>query len=228
MEARGINHDLAVSHTEHDAARFVLHTPASIGAIVDRLEEASSRLGKDKFKELQTTLGFHHSPGSVLHQEHTRSLLCPTTKLRFDWMHIIFVSGIFSVHVGLLFKAMQKAKRFTYASFLRYASQWHWPAAVDAKAALNELKPERAKIHLEEVKFKTTASEGRTLIPVLAHYVRQSLVKSDVPEEREHGICFLLLADFVEELEASARGLASVDHSRDLASAYLLSFKRLS
>ena len=228
MEARGITGEWACSHTEHDAGKFRLHTADSIRAVVDRLAEASSHVGKDKLKELQTNLGFHHAPGSVLFQEHTRSLLCPTTKLRFGWMHILFVSGIFALHVGLLFKAMQKEKRFTYAAFHRYASLWHWPSSVDSKSALDELKPERAKIHLEEIKFKTAASEARTLTPVLAHFVRQTLMKSDDAAEREHAICFLLLADFIEELEASARGLATVERSKDLASAYLLSFKRLS
>ena len=112
MEARGITGEWAVSHTEHDAGKFRLHTAGSIRAVVDRLEDASSHVGKDKMKELQTTLGFHHAPGSVLFQEHTRSLLCPTTKLRFDWMHTNFCLGDLLSARGTALQSNAESKAF--------------------------------------------------------------------------------------------------------------------
>ena len=90
-----------------------------------------------------------------------------------------------------------------------------------------QLDTERATIHLEEQRFKCTASEGRTLLPVLAHYVRQGLLKSEDANEREHATCFLELASFVDTLEAAARGHVDVEASRAHASAFMLSFKRL-
>ena len=104
---------------------------------------------------------------------------------------------------------------------------WNWPAAVDANAALLQLRKERAKIHLEAGVFKCHASEGRTLLPVLAHFVRKGIAKSTNATEREHGLCFLSLAKFVEELEADARGNGDASRARAAASAYLLSYKRL-
>ena len=182
-------------------------------------------MGKGAFEELQTQLGFHYAVGSILFNAYTRKLLDPTSHCIFDWMHVVFVGGVFNVLMGLLFHRFRKT-RFSYANCHKYCSLWHWPESIDAKAALKQLDTERAKIHLDDQRFKCSASEGRTLLPVVAHYVRQGLLKSEDANEREHATCFLELASFVETLEASARGHVDAEVARGKASAFMLSFKR--
>ena len=225
MKARGIKNGWAISHTEHDHSRFKKHSIGSIEEVVNRLKDAKCTLGPGAFKELQTSLGFHYDEGSVLFGSHTRRLFDPTTRVIFDWMHVLFVGGVFNVLVGVMFSMLQKSKRFTYAAADAYCCQWVWPVAVEAKPALLQLKPERAKIHLDEKRFKCAASEGRTLLPVLAHFVRQGLLKSTSAHHKAIADCFLSFAAFVETLEAAARGYGDADSSRALDSAFLASFK---
>ena len=115
MKARGINGNWAISHTEHDHTRFKRHTSATIAEVVNRLTEASTTLGKGAFKELQTRLGFHFAVGSVLYDAYTRKLLDPTVHCIFDWMHVIFVGGVFNVLMGLIYHRLRKS-RIRYAN----------------------------------------------------------------------------------------------------------------
>ena len=53
-----------VSSLEPDMSLFRMHTPDSIQGTMDFLQRQES-LGKDKFLELQTAMGFNFKPGQA-------------------------------------------------------------------------------------------------------------------------------------------------------------------
>ena len=79
---------------------------------------------------------------------------------------------------------------------------------------MQSLAPKRQKTLNDDHVFKCTASEGRSLLPVLAHFIRKSLLRSHIGNEAEHARCFLHLADAISELEKSGKGMASADRMR--------------
>ena len=87
----------------------------------------------------------------------------------------------------------------------------------------------RASTNWKARAFKTTASEGRSLLPVLAHWARKVLLSSDDPVRKKHGALLLLLSSIAGLLFAAERGRAN-----EIASAleqqtrtYLAHFKAL-
>jgi hypothetical protein len=74
--------------------------------------------------------------------------------------------------------------------------------------------------------FKCTASEGLSLIAVLAHFVNNTLLECEDDRAR-HGAAFLLLVEVVELLEVSARCAVALGRISTAISTYLNTFKSL-
>ena len=55
-----------VSSLETDMSLFRMHTPDSIQGTMDFLQRQERILGKDKFLELQTAMGFNFKPDGLL------------------------------------------------------------------------------------------------------------------------------------------------------------------
>ena len=92
------NPEWSIRHTETDLRRFVLQTPASVDAIMGRLERAKGEMSrgemnKGDYAALETNLGFHYNAGSLLANPISRRIAGIETVL-FDWMHVFFVNGV--------------------------------------------------------------------------------------------------------------------------------------
>ena len=223
---RALDAGSCVRTTESDTSKFVLHTHASINAVVARLTEAKATMGSDAFKELETNLGFHYAPNAILFDPMLRRIMSPATNLIYDWMHVFFVNGVVNLHVGIMFKALRKSKCFTYATAYEYMQLWVWPKALQGCTGIAVLAEDQAAKHLNAGKLLCSASDGRSIMPLLAHYVRQGLLQSGVALHREHAECFLHLAGIIEELEACNRGTCVVDALKRHCEAYLDGFCR--
>ena len=85
-------------------------------------------------------------------------------------MRVLFVSGVFNVHMGQLM-LVGKGYGVTYAAMDNAARTFEWPAIgrkglkPSEDRAVGAFSPKRAESHWEAVGFKCTASEGLALIP---------------------------------------------------------------
>ena len=130
-----------------------------------------------------------------------RDMVDPTQHAMFDWMHCWFVGGIFNVHMGRFMHTMTKKGVLTYAKLDAYIKLWHWLGHVGTMTGKDACGTRRAKSSWDAGIFKCTVSEGRSLLPIIANYVQQVLMKSPDQDVRKHAECFLKLAHVVELLE---------------------------
>ena len=154
----------SVHHTEHDLSKLKPVTSGWLDAIVRRLTNGRAQLNKGDFKELQTRLGWNYDS-----QLSYRLRLAPPHKyVCFDWMHTLFVNGVFNVHVGCLMWALRPPRKqdgFTYARLHAYSQQWKWPGRM-SKVAKDVFCPKRAQSSWEAGRLKCSASEGLCMLPV--------------------------------------------------------------
>ena len=104
---------VSVSHACADVSLLKLHTCATVAAVLRALADlAGQPKSKGKLQELETRLGWNHSPGSLLADGWLLPRMHPGATCIFDWMHVIFVNGIFGTAFGqLMWFAMNKDTR---------------------------------------------------------------------------------------------------------------------
>ena len=125
----------------------------------------------------------------------------------FDPMHIYYVDGIFNHHFGLMMYELRKTA-FNYNFVDAYVKLWEWPAAVAANHG--KAVCERGHLHLKSKKLSCTASEGRSLLPVLANLVANTRIAIG-----DYAVAFLALARCLELCDATARRHVDPQHLRD-------------
>ena len=202
----------SVLHTSHEIHRFTLHTASTLRLIVDRLRTAQAAMGPGELKELQTRLGFKFAPHSILFDEHLFPLMELAGHAIADWMHVFFVGGIVQKELGLFMYEMRRTG-LTYAAAHEYAQQFRWPKAFRNQTGVGCLSPEHAHTALESRSFKATASEARSVLPVLAFFVQNALQRDNNWSNRQRDMakCIIHLFCIVQELEAAGQGLCNAD-----------------
>ena len=150
---------MAVHHTEADHRRLIPATPEFLDKLLDRLEAGSTQMTATDFNELQTRLGWNYDPGMRYRLRRVQ----PTSTVCFDWMHCIFVNGIFQIHMGALMKVLKQVD-ITYHTLEQYVSQWGWPRRMRSPDSVFEAK--RARSSWDAEVLKCSASEGLSLLPV--------------------------------------------------------------
>ena len=114
VKLSGEQHAAGLRNLDCAFADCKILTSAHIYEIVDFLSSQASTVGKGKLAELEKNLGFCRIPASFLCDRELRTTLLPT-QCHYDWMHIFFVAGVASSHVGqlrtLLFRLEWSAER---------------------------------------------------------------------------------------------------------------------
>ena len=111
---------VSVTHTCSDVSLLKLHTCATVAAVLRALAQlAAQPRSKGKVEELETCLGWRHEPGALLSDAFLLPRMHPCATCIFDWMHVIFVNGVFSTSVGQLMNfAMHKDPRPCMANLM--------------------------------------------------------------------------------------------------------------
>lgn len=172
-------------------------------------------------------LGFSHSSGNLLLDPALNEVVDPAKHNSFDWAHCYMVNGLFNTQVGLMMSEL-KASKVTYSVLYEYVQLWSWPRRLSGRSATGHeaMGPKRATGSNKAGKFNAAASEGLSLFPVLAHWIRSVLL----PSGAHAAACkaFLSLSEVLDLLLASARGgvspkaleTAIVQHMDDFKSAF--------
>ena len=108
-----------------------------------------------------------------------------------------------------------------------YFERWHWPKGLKNIKPTEAFQGRRAHSSWEDNSLKATASEGRSILPVFAHFLRQVAATSPDEALRQHVACISRLAETVEMLQATARRNVDPERLRRNVEHYLSDFKRL-
>jgi len=128
----------------------------------------------------------------------------PTMTLLYDWMHCIFVAGVFNRHMGQLLYFLS-GLNITYQTIHTYMELYRWPKRVGSLTGKASFTGSRATSNAAARLFKCSASEGLSTIYVMAQYVRAGVARSPDWLTRAHAMCFLMLFNIVFLIEASSR-----------------------
>ncbi len=197
-----------VYHTEEEIDRCKFATTDVILAIIARLASQRAVLSNTAFGQLETDLGWNYDPAGIMCCEKFNRRVCPTKILVYDFCHVLFVNGVFNLHGGK-FLAQLKRLSIRPETIGEYVMIWTYPHHISAA-----IKPGKAfgtarlKSSMEKGQLKCSASEGLSLLPVLAHYCEALLLRPS-PAVRLHAQLFLDLAKVVGQIIRSGRKLMS-------------------
>ena len=217
----------SVDHTCASAKQFRGVTQSVVAAIVRRLTHVAATSSNTALKETQTDIGWNFAPGGIMFDAATRARCCPAKCACFDWAHVFFVNGVFNATAGLCLHAFRRLN-LDLGIVAQYVKSFNWPHAVAGSIAPSDVfTPSRLKHSLEKQILRCTASEGLSLLPVLAAFCEPLSTGHRNPEIRAHAECFLLLARVVSMVLRSIRGLTDVNAFLDRAQRFLERFKEL-
>ena len=214
-----------VYHTCSDPKRFKFATTEVIAAILRRLQGAAAR-SNTELEHLQTELGWKYVPAGIMYDPISRVRCCPSRVACFDWMHIIFVNGIFNANAGLMLHALRRLG-IRMDTVRGYVELYSWPHVVAAGASPRDtFSTTRLHNSLAAKTLKCSASDGMSLVPVLAQFV-ETLKDHRNLEIRAHARCFLKFALVAGCLMHCTRGLMDRRVLMDRASDFVAEFRRL-
>jgi len=102
------------------------------------------------FEELERRFGWNFDPGL----EARLIRLDPPRTVHFDWQHVVFVGGVFNVHMEIFIRTLaMKSKLLAYLRLPWMFPRTHKVRAYDA-----------ASVAVNKEKFGCTASEGLTIL----------------------------------------------------------------
>ena len=129
----------------------------------------------------------------------------PLEGVSFDWMHCYFIAGIFNVHMGVLVHAL-KPLGIQADMLSDYVASYTFPTSVGKSIGATVFGPKRFQASWEAWSLRCTASEGLSILPVLANFMEGISMRPGCnPELARHAACLQLLARSVELLQRSAR-----------------------
>ena len=190
-----------------NAADLRFATNDDIRGAMRRLEAAKAA-GADDFDLLQQAVGFTLNPNNILLDRELDRIVYPADCMMHDWMHLIFVQGIFNTCImHLLHEIHQSGVTDIWDMFHGYVCMWTWPRRVQNKALLCAFDSKSKTSSSKAKHFKCKASEGLSLYPVVALFVQLQV--------KAAGICidacnaFLALCDIIDLLGVVALQLAT-------------------
>ena len=175
------------------------------------LEKKCGTIPPDEFIVLQQSLGMTHHKHALLLDRYLDAFFDPVEVYMHDWMHALFVDGVFNLTLYLLLESViQIGLPDVYTAFSNYIANWTWPARVKASHLPEIFAGDRKDKHRAAKHIKCQASDGLSLVGVAAlfvHKVLLKLVKMGMTTKDCNKECyaFLALVDLIELIVASAR-----------------------
>ena len=142
------------------------------------------------FDELQQALGLTHHPHGILLNTELDAVFDPTKVYCHDWMHCLFVDGVFNHVIVWLFEVfIQSGKPQVYQVCSNYISNFVWPGRLHA-THLHEIFREE---HRNAGHIKAAASDLLSLVAALALFTQTVLLTLEGIGAAAHGACFAFL-----------------------------------
>ncbi len=202
-------------------AQLQFATDADIRGSISRLERYKVIESKGDFALWQQAIGFNYLEHGMLTDKSLEDIVFPASQYCHDWMHCIFAGGIFNVVIFLCLMAAKEEATNVWEILHGYTLKFTWPKAVNFCPDKNDnLSKARVKAHVKAKLFKCTASDGLSLLPVVALFA-QGVLKL-IPGINLAALdAFILLADVVDVLCAVPLGVVTAACLRDRIRAFL-------
>ena len=177
-------------------------------------------LSSAEFKELEQSLGVTYHPRALLLDATLDNIVRPVEVYVHDWMHGIFVDGVFNIVVFKYFEhAREQLGHDVYALVRGFIKLWTWPSRIQAGKLPELFAPERIASSKAKQHLKCQASELWSLFSVLALFVLTVLIPAGCSVA--HSSAFLALCDVVELLATVAKGNVDPMLLRDTVHVFL-------
>ena len=203
--------------------RLAFATDADIRGAVKRVA-AFAGIPKGEFKLRQQAIGFSYLQHGLLSNARLEHAVKPATQYCHDWMHALFCSGVFNIIVVQFMREISAVSDADPWSVVQsYVEKWVWPRSVNFDAGKSEhFSPHRAKAHKKAGHFKCSASDGRSLLPLLGYFAA-AVAKRLAGMNFAACDALVALNDLVEALVAVNRGLADAGRVRTCVATMLTS-----
>ena len=182
---------------------FVLIGVHFLGAISDWQHPRSA----SSFAVWQQACGVTFQPDSLLFDESLHNtVLRPTQQFLHDYMHLMCVSGVVQTTLFLFLQAMSNNGVGIYKMIKGYIELWSFPSSRSLNIH-NLFLPKREKSNKEAQTFKCSASEALAVLPILSHFINDTILRTGVCTEECKAV--LAVADVLEILHSTSHGCNS-------------------
>ena len=186
-------------------AELVKATCADLRNNARYIASQAAVLSNDAFTEIQQSLGITHHPHGILLDVALDNVFDPTKVYQHDWMHALFVDGLFNLAVYMLLEAFIVAGfPHVYQVCSDYIAKWTWPARIHGNHLHENFEHCRRDKHRKAHHIKAQASDMLSLVHVLALFTRTVLMTLGVGCLNECN-SFLALVEVIELITATPR-----------------------
>ena len=180
-------------------AELVRATGAEIRTNARFIATQAGILDNTAFSELQQSLGITHYLHGLLLDTTLDSIFDPTEVYMHDWMHCLFVDGVFSLAIYLLFEVFfQAGLPNIYQVCSDYVSKWFWPGRLHGTYLKEIFTDSRRDKHRKAGHIKAQASDLLSLVSVLALFTRTVLITIEADGAVAACNAFLALVRVIE------------------------------
>jgi hypothetical protein len=159
----------------------------------------------DVFNARQIACGFTYMSYNMLVDDELDDIVQPADQFMHDWMHCLFVSGVWNITFQLVLKAMHAAGiTDLYNTLYTCCERWHWPMRLKQAKMQDHFAEGRREINTKGKKFKCQASQGLSLYAVVGIVLH--LFYMVCPGEVA---VYFALCDVIDCLSCFARGKIS-------------------
>jgi hypothetical protein len=134
---------------------------------VRRLAEKRHTASAEDFKRWSQAIGFRHEPHGMLLDPTLDVVVKPASQFTHDWMHAVFVHGVFNTVSYILMEACIRDGIKVYELLHEYVGTFVWPARVGSATLKDMFSKKRSTASRKAKHFKCTASEGLSVYPVM-------------------------------------------------------------
>ena len=147
------------------ASELVPSTSATVRNRARHLEAQSTTVFGQDFVELQQAVGMTHHPMSILLDRSLDDTLDPCKIFIHDWMHGIFVGGVWNIALYLFLEMLIDAGYIDiYNVFASFIAGWSWPGRI-CSAHLHEIfQGDRRDKHRAAQHIKAQASDMLSIV----------------------------------------------------------------
>lgn len=202
------------------ASRLDLATSDELIDACRKVHMYKRTLEADEFETRSKALGFTYMGYNLLCDRELDGVLDPAKQYCSDWMHCLFVGGVWNITLQLTLHALQTARApDVYQRFASAISQWNWPARMKQSRLEELFSLSRRASNNDAKRFKCQASAGLSLYAVAGIFML--IFQTICPREVAVYLC---LCDLIDCFYYANRGIVSPNELARRVHAFLQVF----
>ncbi len=171
------------------------------------LETKALTVKGDAFTALQQALGMTHHPRSILLDRALDEFVDPIEIFIHDWMHGLFVGGVWNITLYLFLEVLIKAgKTAIYTAFASFIAGWKWPGRIHGDHLHEIFEGQRQDKHRAAKQIKAQASDMLSIVGVTKLFIFNVVMKLNLDLDcQPHCNALLALIRLIELIVALPR-----------------------